>query len=74
MLNVLRAITRRVAAVIADCSYAQRRIAMLRANPGAHLVDPALAPDTYQEFLLRTSGPLVHEAPAARRSSGQASR
>jgi hypothetical protein len=36
-------------------------------------LDPE-APETYQEFLFRTSGPLVHELAAARRSAGRAVR
>ncbi len=72
MLCVLRVISRRVAAVIAECNYAQRRLAVLRASPGRYLTRPDLAPDTYQEFLFRTSGPLAHEPSAARRSLGHA--
>jgi hypothetical protein len=72
MYTVLRAILRRVAAVIAECHYAQRRLAQLRASPDRYLARPDLAPDTYQEFLFRTSGPLAHEPSAARRSFGRA--
>jgi len=72
--DLLRATSRRVAAVIADCRYAQRRIAQLQANPNAYLPDPSQAPDTYREFLFRTSGPLAHEPSAARRSHGRAIR
>ncbi len=74
MYRFLRAMSRRVAAVIADCRYAQRRIAQLQATAGESLLRPDLAPDTYQEFLFRTSGPLTHEPSAARRSFGRAIR
>jgi hypothetical protein len=70
----LRQFGRRVAAVVAECSYAQRRIAALRISPDRYLPDPGGAPETYQEFLFRTSGPLVHELAAARRSAGRAVR
>src|SRR5260370_40401494 len=74
MLTVLRTISRRVVAVIAECNYAQRRLAQLRASPDRYLSRPDLAPDTYQEFLFRTSGPLAHQPSTATRSSVRAIR
>ena len=74
MYRFLQATSSRVAAVIADCRYAQRRIAELQATAGDSLLRPGVAPDTYQEFLFRTSGPLTHEPSAARRSFGHATR
>ncbi len=67
-------LARRIAGVVAECSYAQRRLAALRGSPDRYLPDPDRAPETYQEFLFRTSGPLVHELAAARRSAGRAVR
>jgi hypothetical protein len=72
MLSVLQAISRRIAAVIAECNYAQRRLAVLRASPDRYVINPDAAPDTYREFLFRTSGPLTHEPSSARRSIGHA--
>ena len=66
---VLRAM-RRGAAVIAECNYAQQRLVALQASPDRYLARPDLAPDTYQEFLFRTSAPLAHEPSAAQRSIG----
>jgi hypothetical protein len=74
MYAVVRAMARRVAAVIAECNYAQRRMTMRRTSPDRYLVPPRGAPDTYEEFLFRTSGPLPHEPPAAGRSLGRAIR
>lgn len=74
MLTVLRRIVRWVAAVIDDCRYAQRRLAQLHSNPDAHVLHPGQAPDTYREFLFRTSGPLAHEPSANQRSLGRAIR
>jgi hypothetical protein len=74
MLTVLRRIAAWVAAVIDDCRYAQRRLAQLQANPNAHVLRPGQAPDTYREFLFRTSGPLAHEPSATQRSLGRAIR
>jgi hypothetical protein len=72
MLNVLRTMARRVAAVYADLRYAQRRLAQLQIN--ASVLHPNQAPDTYQEFLFQTSGPLTREPSATQRSLGRAIR
>ncbi len=74
MYAALRAMARRVAAVIAECNDAQRRLTLLRTSPDRYLVRPQGAPDTYEEFLFRTSGPLVHEPSATGRSLGRAIR
>ena len=60
----LARIGRRVAGVLAECDYAQRRIFTLMTTPDAYLTDRDQAPDSYAEFLFRTSSSLVHE-PAA---------
>lgn len=52
-------LVRRAAAIIAECNDAQRRMIELWLS-----VDRGRAPDTYAEFLLRTSGTLIRE-PAA---------
>ena len=44
---------------------------MLQSSPDHYLVAPAQAPDTYEEFLLRTTGPLDHEPSAAARGGRQ---
>jgi hypothetical protein len=62
---------RRIAATAADCGYAQRRLAELQTGPDSYLLDAGRAPETYQEFLFRTSGVLVREPTAARRASGR---
>jgi hypothetical protein len=61
----------RVAMIIAECNYAQRRVAILRMTPEAHLDNRDKAPADYAEFLFRTSGALLHEPGAARRANGQ---
>lgn len=71
---VLRA-ARAVAAVLAECNRAQRRMAELRLNPDRFLLDGgAQPPDTYAEFLFRTSGLLHHEPPADKRFPGRRAR
>ena len=61
----------RVAMIIAECNYAQRRVAILRMTPEAYLDNRDKAPADYAEFLFRTSGALLHEPGAARRANGQ---
>ena len=62
---------RKLAAVIADIRYAQRRAAVLAAAPDRHVPAPGKAPRTYAEFLYRTSGPLLREPSADHRARGQ---
>jgi hypothetical protein len=70
----VRRLARRIADVLAECRYSQRRVEVLRASPDRYLLDPGRAPQTYREFLFRTSGPLVREPAAASRSRGHAVR
>lgn len=65
---------RRIADIVAECDYAQRRMLALRASPDAYLGDRNQAPENYAEFLFRTSGLLVHEPAASGRAHGQAPR
>jgi hypothetical protein len=62
---------RRVAAIIAECNYAQRRSTVLRMAPDTYLAGRNRAPADYTEFLFRTSGALLHEPAAGRRANGQ---
>jgi len=50
-------VTRRVAATISECQRAQVRMTVLRLSPDRLMADPNAPPDTYAEFLMRTSGP-----------------
>jgi hypothetical protein len=61
----------RVAAIIAECNYAQRRSTVLRMAPDTYLAGRNRAPADYTEFLFRTSGALLHEPAAGRRANGQ---
>jgi hypothetical protein len=63
----LRNLASRIAAVVAEMNEAQRRMTMLRMAPDNYLMRPDEAPASYDEFLVRTSGPLLHEPPASRR-------
>jgi hypothetical protein len=55
---------RRIAAIVAECNDAQRRML----SPDRYLLDPDKAPQDYAEFLFRTSGGLLHEPAAAGRA------
>ena len=62
---------RRVADVISECNYAQRRWTILMTSPDAYLSDRDQVPGDYAEFLFRTSGALLREPTAGHRADGQ---
>jgi hypothetical protein len=64
----LRRLAGRIGAAIAEMNEAQRRLIMLRTSLNRYSFQPNEPPDTYDEFLARTSGPLLHEPPADRRT------
>ena len=55
-------LARRVRAAISEANYAVMRLNALRLSYG--LAETDRAPDTYAEFLLRSSSASVHEPPA----------
>ena len=67
--TVLIRVARRIAAIHAEISYAQQRVDAMRTNPDLYLTDAGKMPETYAEFLFRTSGVLVREQIAARSAS-----
>jgi hypothetical protein len=62
--NALTRFGRRVAGLMAECDYAQRRLFELQTTPDAYLPDRDKVPDDYAEFLFRTSSVLLHEPTA----------
>ena len=58
----IRRLVRRVQTVLSEMNYASSRLFALRLSQG--LEAPGRAPDTYAEFLLRTSVTTLHEPPA----------
>ena len=68
----LKTTVRRTAGKVADTvremNEAQRRMLVLRTATDRYIDNPGAAPDTYQEFLARTSGALLHEPPARKRA------
>ena len=69
----LKGLSRKLAGVLADCRYAQRRVLILRTAPDVYATRPDKAPDHYGEFLYRTSGVLLHEPTARARQRGAGS-
>ena len=67
----LARIVKRIANVVAECNYAQRRSFAIMTTPDSYLTDRDQAPDTYAEFLFRTSGGLLHEPASAQRAHGR---
>ena len=68
----MKTTVRRVAGKLADAVHemneAQRLMLALRTATDRYVDNPGTAPDTYQEFLARTSGALLHEPPARKRA------
>jgi hypothetical protein len=62
---------KRIANVVAECNYAQRRSFAMMTNPDSYLTDRDRAPDTYAEFLFRTSSGLLQEPASAKREHGR---
>lgn len=60
----LRRIAGKIASTVAEMNEAQRRMTVLRTAPDRYLLQANDPPDTYAEFLARTSGALLHEPPA----------
>jgi hypothetical protein len=58
----IRSLARRVRAVLEEMNYASARVTALKLTEGLEPSDRA--PDTYAEFLLRTSVVSPHEPPA----------
>lgn len=69
MPSGLRRVARKIASVVAECNWAQRRLAELRMDPERYVLT-GRPPETFAEFLMRTSGPLRHEPPASQRGAG----
>ena len=61
----LRQLAGRLAAVFREMDEAQRRMLVVRTALDRYMENPDDAPETYAEFLVRTSGALVRE-PSAR--------
>jgi hypothetical protein len=72
--RIRRAIRRaagRLLAVMREMDYSQRRVAVLTLAPDRYAAEPHRAPDTYREFLARTTGPMLREPSSRARLAGR---
>jgi hypothetical protein len=65
--TTVRRVAGKVADTVREMNEAQRRMLVLRTATDRYIANPGAAPDTYKEFLARTSGVLLHEPSARRR-------
>ncbi len=61
----------RLIRLIRELNYWQRRSAILSMAPDRHLPHPDRPPETYGEFLARTTGPLLREPSYKARLAGR---
>ena len=64
----IRRAIRKISDILAECAYAQRRMNELATAPDRYVFNPERPPETYDEFLYRTSGVLRREPSAAARA------
>ena len=61
----MKGLLSKIVSIVRECNEAQRRLAVVNSAPDRFTARPDVAPDTYAEFLFRTSGVLERE-PSAR--------
>jgi hypothetical protein len=69
--KALRRLTSGVAESVRELSYWQRRATVLSMAPDRALLNPNRPPETYDEFLARTWGPLIREPSSRARLGGR---
>ena len=67
MMTTARRVAGRLADAVHEMNEAQRLSLALRTATDRYVENPGAAPATYQEFLARTSGALLHEPSARKR-------
>jgi len=68
MKTALRRAAGKLADTVREMNEAQQRVMVLRTAMDRYVESPHTAPDTYEQFLARTSGVLLHEPPAHKRT------
>lgn len=71
MKTAVRRAVGKLTDVVREMNEAQRRMLVLQTAMDRHVQNANTAPDTYDEFLVRTSGLLLHEPPARKRLKGR---
>jgi hypothetical protein len=69
--QALRRATSRLTDLVGQLGYGQRRATVLFLAVDRYHTGSGRPPDTYGEFLARTSGPLIREPPARARLTGR---
>jgi hypothetical protein len=67
MKMAVRRVAGKLAETVREMNEAQRLVLALRTATDQHVANPGAAPGTYEEFLARTSGVLLHEPSARKR-------
>ena len=73
MKMTVRRVAGKGADAVREMQEAERLMLVLRTATDRYVENPGAAPDTYGEFLARTSGALLHE-PSARKRTRKARR
>jgi hypothetical protein len=68
MKTTMRRAAGKLADAVREMNEAQRLMLALRTATDRYVENPDAAPDTYAEFLFRTTGTLLHEPPARKRA------
>jgi hypothetical protein len=69
--NPFMRVFRKVAAVVDDMNYATRLMSVRGVSYDQYLSQPNAAPETYEEFLVRSRGPRLREPTARARAAGR---
>ena len=67
MKTTVRRVAGKLADTVREMNEAQQLMLAMRTATDRYVEHPGAAPDTYAEFLTRTSGVLMHEPSARRR-------
>jgi hypothetical protein len=67
MRTAVRRVAGKLANAVREMNEAQRLTLALKTATDRYIENPGAAPETYDEFLHRTSGLLLHEPPARKR-------
>ena len=68
MKTAVRRAAGKLADAVREMNEAQRLMLVLHNATDRYVAEPGATPDTYDEFLARTSGMLLHEPSARRRN------
>ena len=73
MKTQVRRVAGQLVGIVREMNEAQRLVLVMRTGTEQYAENPGAGPDTYEEFLARTAGTLLHE-PSARKRARRARR